>query len=492
MMVLAIALPLLINVSLARSVIERLAAERYVAKQQAFHVAEAGLDEVFWQLQNASGGFDGWVLITDNDVADPSYAQCAEIGFPCRRRDPDLNLGIGSAQIIVGNVGSALPTVLLSSQVRDLREALRIEAGLALGLPVNFPWAIAAGADNGTGIKLSQLQSGTTLPQQYHNVILDDYDSRLEDYSFANRTNILDPSTFHADIRANSNDTTSGQQAIVLDPTSEVYGDAIAGPDHPVSLTIPVPPKGSPLSSPAVTLPLVTLPPGSVTAPPAYLTCPSGGISVTVDAFNATFAGIDSTTPGEEPCDITIIGNGVVQMDQLSVMGFYSSIVLDGNITVVVHGNVVLNEGTHIGLGNHTASHTSAELYVNGNVSFGLGNYGVGVNENGHDQVTSNLVVHNPLDFRVYVQGERTVLIRQGSLIRSVIYAPQSNIEVATGNNNSQVTTIFGSLVGNRVTIGNPNNWGDIIFHYDRALNPDNGVNLIPSVSLRVWRYRRM
>src|SRR3989338_7502030 len=137
---------------------------------------------------------------------------------------------------------------------------------------------------------------------------------------------------------------------------------------------------------------------------------------------------------------ITITGNGVVQMNQLSVTGFDSGITLDGNITVVVHGDVLLSEGTGIQLGHHTTSRPSGDLYVDGNVSFGqTGSYGVSVNLDGIDPVTGGQVIHNPPDFRVYVQGARTVRIRQGATIKGVIYAPQSSIEVATattGSNN--------------------------------------------------------
>lgn len=486
---------LLINVSFSRSLVERLAAERYVSKHQAFHLAEAGIEDVFFELRRPEDDrFKGYYVPWETvDSSHAKYAECLDLGEPCQRYVH--NLAIGTVDTLVGKVGTEEPTVRVTAQMNGVTQALELEAGLAVGPPNNFPWALMAGTDIGTGITLSALGSGKK-------VTIDNFDSRLGSYNtWTNATDPGNPSTYQAHIRANSSGT-DPTRAIVLDTTSIVYGNAIAGPDAPASLTITGSPQLGPIqASTTVTMPPVILPPGNVGCP----TCPhldcGGGVSMTVDTFNANFAGIVSTTAGESeeaPCNITIVGDGVVQMDQVSVSGYYSGVILDGNITLVVHGDVLLYELTGLNLGSHTAYRTSGNLYVDGNVNFGgSSGYGVGVNVvSGIDQVTGGQVTHNPADFKVYVAGNHTVKVRQGSTINGVIYAPQSDIQIATassGSNNNQWTYIYGSLIGRTVSIGKPTDWGDIYVHYDTSLNPGgDGVGVfMPGVSLKLWRYRR-
>lgn len=490
---------LFVNVLLSRSMIERLAAQRYVVKQQAFHVAEAGLDEVFFELRKPSNSFpasDQWTPITIGDVGDPLYAQCAAIGFPCYQK-LEGNLVTGSVQILVGSVGSNFLTVRLRAQAGGVSEALNIEAGLSVSPPATSPWTLLGTTTSGTGLRLSNAMR------------IDSWDSRLGAYGTIlgsgkfNQSNSGDASTWNAHIRTNSVEILAGQEAIMINNGLQgadfpaVWGDATVGPgltgDPMQAIFNPAPIRKSPssYSSPVLNVPSVELPAGGPCPTCGQLNFACGETR-TVAQLNSTFSSIVGTQSGSDyaaPCALRITGSGVVQLSELKLLGTKSSIDLDGaQITLVVHGPVQLGEWNQVNMFNGA----TVKIYADGNVTMGAYSH-VNVPPDEGMPLYSN---GTPSQFLLYVKGaSHSVNLGAGLTFYGLVYAPESVVELGTDPQHIQ-THIYGSVIGNQILVGKyPSTSGlpDVVnVHYDQALTPPGGSSggfLLP-INLRLWRYR--
>jgi hypothetical protein len=513
-----------IQVSLGRVVIERSAAQLYVTKQQAFHLAESGVDLMLAEFQKAPNErFSGWTEINAQPICQTQLG-----GPPCWQG----SLFGNQIDIQVGGLNSDLAKALVSARMADTTEQLEVEIGLNDGLLGRFPLAILSTGNTSTGIRLGA------------RVRIDSYDSRLGAYDAViggsgwtrNRSDdrvdasnqpIGDPSTWKGHLWSNSNSVSNGQEAIRLAACAsagasncQIWGSALigqdlAGPQN--AITNPNRIHGT-IQSPqesAVTQP-VTLPAGAPC--PACPVVGGGVISVAelaqtsgvipppsslngqelVWSQGGELAWYESLyyqntgdrpmgenfphcggTPGVEmenwhTCsgsggELTITGSGTVHFDG----GNFAPLGLSidgGNVTLVLHNSMTLTDHVRVYNGATLQIYTDGDSAISGHINALVGDGTDG------PRTPSKVVIN--------VAGNHTVhLVTQ--YFSGVLNAPDSHVLVDYPYASS--LDFFGSITARLIEM---DPWGNIFLHYDQALgaigSSDTG-NSKPV--LRLWRY---
>lgn len=125
---------------LTRTMREQLAARAYVARQQALHLAEAGIDEALWEFQESGGTFtlgappigEGWEEFDDPALAPPA--------FPCATPDAcRAKTLLTGATVVVINRAGPTPAIMATAEAGVVSQRLyvtvaRRQTGFELGL----------------------------------------------------------------------------------------------------------------------------------------------------------------------------------------------------------------------------------------------------------------------------------------------------------------------------------------------------------------------
>jgi hypothetical protein len=504
----------LVSVGLTRSVSEKLAAQRYLLKQQAFHLSEAGLDRVMVELQKGSGAFppgDGWVnipnagdVVANHPGLSPTLFAawsnaCAEDPadgghWPCQGMVDEALMHDSVVNILARGVGGNNPDVRVGTQIEGVGESIQLEAGFSKA-PASpfFPWAIFAKG----GSVYSEITFRSTLGKI---VKVDSYDSRLGAYDTnPKKSDAGDPSTWNAHIRTNDFETMSPNEAINLSACAssvcDVWGNATIGPlnaDPLLAIANPAPIHGTKTYTSVITMPDVPVPSGSTCTGAGCgtvgATCPGGTVSCMVagDALNCVEGGvsmkaseIDLTTG----CTLNITGSGTAHMGQFKTQGNTTVNFDGGDMKFVLRNGAWYMAGINQKV--QLLNDARVNIYVANNYSVRFGSKSqVNVPAVGTTGGTpNNFILYAPItsDLRLYT----------GSTYYGVVYAPLAALQFSTNIDNGK-TDFFGSLVGGSVIIGEQ---AETYLHYDQALNPDDATSwtsasFLPTVYLRVWRYR--
>lgn len=225
-------------VGLTRSVTELSASNHFVAVQQAFHTAEAGVDEAVWEFQQSSGDFrstEGWKPLADSSLC--------PIGKTCVEKDVDL-LG-ATGNILVLDTAGPTSTIRASGRVSAVQQTTQT-------VEVIFT------RSNSSGTPAFFARDSMNIGSQ---ALIDGYDSREGAYIPAPLSS--NRSQVHALV---TNSTASG--SIVLHSDVLIDGDVLVGPGGSppavISMSSGSAITGTRAPAPAAyTPPPITVPPGS-------------------------------------------------------------------------------------------------------------------------------------------------------------------------------------------------------------------------------------
>lgn len=469
------------QLGISRSLTEQMAANVSAGHGQLLHIAEAGIDAAIGELGQAPGTRFASAPWSALDAAHPV---CAELGAPCR--SADLDIGIGTAHVIVARSDTNAPVVRVSadldpgSLVAGMQGDLALEAVLEAVAPTGYPYGLFANADTGTTVSA---RYGATIDSWNSG------DAVSGDY-LANPPNHASPLTWNAPIRTNSSYTAS-RRAVDFGSASTLYGSIAVGPGVGVPTTAITADLArmhttSIQSLPRMRPPVVAMPSGS---PCPIGTCPvlnvsaSDGIcngtavtkSLSVEDLN-TYSAI-SIDPN---CELAVTGSGELWVNRLtlsntSVLSFRHNgpiaMMVDGPIVASGPWNEIVLYGT-----SSVQLPPKVQMYVNGDITFGA-NSAVTL-FNGHSAATR---------FTLNVAGERDVTFESSTNAPSatfvgVIYAPESTVRFGSSSALGP-GTFNGAIIANDVKF----NWQWL--HYDQAVNPENTPTaMLWTVRVRLWR----
>lgn len=419
----------IINVGLTRTMTEQLAARQDVATSQAFHLAEAGVDEALRQLNAVPA------LSLPFDC--PAVSG---LTLTCHIEDRGNNLARITAEGLASGTRETLEVVV---EVPKLS---------------NFQWPLFAN----DWMQITGW-SGPNLAR------IDSYDSRLGAYGatlstphpvygLKNQSQDGRPISYRASVR--TSDTDPNDIAMGFSPPATIYGDVIVGPgadpDTVIYGTGPLV-KGQKKSEPAITLPPIELPAGSPPVAGLVLTEANCGAGRTYTV--AEFSQWRQVDSGD--CNLTVTGSGTIHLEQLKMPGGHLTI--NGAITLVLHGGLGVN-ALEVGNGIEVKAGAgrSAHIYVHGAAIIGEGL------EN-ETQIPGN--------FRLYADGPQVSIADQTGAFHGVIYAPAAAVSLLIEEND-----LYGSVIGNRLTVSSKYD-----IHYDEALALDPGSS-VSQLTIRSWR----
>ena len=422
--------------SLTRSLSDRQAAIRFLANQQAFYLAEGGLDMALKTLREAP--------------PDQPLPACP----------PSQELSTGSASCAMTTQADGTILVTATGSV-GTTATQTITAVMDRPTPL-FQWALFS---NGWIYLWSQPGS-----------LVDSYDSSVGPYDPAApktvdatiQTNgsILQesifqdgvPTEFWADLVVGpGGDPTVGSSrtwpcgVICLDDATVLHGQTRAASD-PIALPPIIPPAGSPVGSPLTSCP----------NPPV--------LEVSAFAYSSLSMPAD--------CHVTLVGDGIVHLEDLAI-GNRSTLTLNGKIQLVTNSLQYAwtpDDPAPWTMGFPPATveigSGSAEVYLMGSADTWSVNF---VNRT---QIPKNLAIYTQSRIYLGVSGSDV-----SNSFYGVVYAPNSSIDFWGAY--SDQTQFFGSFIGRFV-----DGYGRQI-HYDRALkNPGNTTFSLPlkPARVRLWR----
>ena len=429
------ALILLTQVGLARAVTEGVAANRFVAKQQAFQVADGQLDNVLAALAK-----DPSSLLTGTcpPSVDPTRTSCT-LQDVTQQLDPTATAlqGTRQARIVV--------TGFMPNRTTPQAQAT-IEAIVEVDGASIFQWPMFA----------------DQVIFQWQSNLVDGYDSTGgTPYPYGG----LGPGAsrpIRAQIRSNGSMLF---QNFPMKPASYFWTDLMVGPAYNpastgITTTGPVYLKGAQATAPAaIILPPVAAASGTPLGSP-YLHGDCGIadapllISINANPYSMISVGAD--------CKVMLQGDGSVSFDEIT-MGTRGTLQLEGNM-VLTAGKLDSQSATlRLATG-------SATIHVTGNDMFAM----VG-NIDNVTHVPSNLL------FVLDTTSSIDFMTAYKSTIYAAFYAPNA-VYVFFHYTGGE---LFGSVVTKNQVFVN-GNWK---FHYDQALRnlQQSGVSASP-VRIRLWR----
>ncbi len=428
---------------LTRSMTETLAAGRAVQVQQAFHAAEARLDDVLARLSLDPS----YVGI---DVCPPATTLPGS-QTTCTLTDLTASLALPPTQRQVRLVINAF----IPTQANPVSQRT-IEATLEFQQDPLFPYA----------------GSGPLVSFEVGNHLVDSYDSQLGAYPYAGSG----PASLRpvaTKIRSNSNIFFLSQ---MFSGGAKAYfwADMIVGPSYvPASSGLVVLPaanawqvvlEGATVAEPEWSPPTLSIPAGSPTGSPytpgnCDPAAPPQEFEVSVDMPSRITAGVS--------CKILVNGDGQAHLGEIN-LGSGAQLEFTGQVTVVTPK--LINNGTAM---LRVAPTATVQLYVVGQDPALVG-------------ITTNLIntTQDPKRFTLFVTstGPSEVTVLAGQQFYGAIYAPQSAIYLAT------LSEVYGSLIsGMNQDVGGLRLGYGAQIHHDLALLKRGQIRL-GQPTLLSWR----
>lgn len=433
------AMMLLLATMTSRGFMELRASALDIAKHQAFHVAEAGVDQALTAL-NTPGTVNGWTTSTCGGISCKTLTLAA--------------LGGGDAVIQITDWNGTTPRVVASGFTPSQAAAIatrQVEAIVGGGLGGSVPRVKFVVYAN----DLIRVSGAAT--------VIDGYDSRLGPYGPGNR--------FLNVAHLLSWGSLSTNPAIRITDTSTLWGDALVPPGkqvgkehwpNPVTLCSPGPSACVP--APVVGLvknfnsPMPGDPclddqnpcPGSVfSAPPALTTLAAGSSNLGTDV---------SISPGAYAGALTV-GAGRTVTLQAGDFKFNS-------IAVDTGGTLMISPNTRISTNGLSVTNAALTVLGKTNIYYGSALFG--------PSATVTNVTGMPSDFFLSGQYWATMTIAPGVSVKAVLM-------------NTSLTLngeLFGALAGTNGNMDSVYINGPI--HFDVALR--NGFQLVGGYKILSWR----
>ena len=435
-----VAMAVLVN--LTRSLTQVRAAELFVDNTQAFHTAEAGIDEAILEL--SSGGTDLSVNFSQAEGwADAGSGQCAT-GETCSRT---VQLMGSSATVTVNDIAASEPVITATGSLGQGRQTVEVVVSLPTLRP--FQWAFFSEKD-------------ITLDK---NGLVDSYNSSLGGYGATiapnptygtlNKSDAANPASWNGDLRTESvqNDKLEVRQ------DSVVFGDATVGVGGDPALVIKD--DGATIhgsqsaAASSVTLKSVKLPSGSVDETASDYSTSNESESININSCNCK-----SLTVSEDTT-LTLTGTGTLHLNRIDVKDGATLQIDSPDMSLVVNGLKVEKEGT-----SFTTSATSKlKLYGTGQSSM--------VFEKGNIVNASQ----DPSKLKILVNGSNAFTIKKDGTFYGAIYAPDAEVKI------DKDAKLFGSIASEKLTIDK-----DADFHYDEYLATVPIDVVGGSVDIQSWR----
>ena len=422
-------------VGLGRSLTETSAATRFVAKQQAFHLADAGVDEAVWEFEHSSGNFldgEGWTSIS----LTPCSASPVCPNGTCRQKILPLTEGSGTtcATVTVMDVAGPTSTILATGLASGIQQT--IEARFAQRNPGPVPFMFAR-----NGINLGA------------NVRVDSYDSTQGLYTPAPAT------TNRTQIHAVTTNSTA-QDTVLLHSGAVIDGDLIIGPGGIPSVVVSS--SGGSITGTSYPASTANTPPPIT--PPVDAPCGQNFLSVAgaqamtvADFQKGCYSSIQITG------SLTLNGDGVIVLDSANQtdlsLGSKAKLTLNGHITLVTGGI-------------HLQSQAQLEIPSNGQaaVAVFVKDYASFEAQSGINNLTKI-----PSKCTLYYSGSNALAIHSGVNWYGVVDAPNAEVDV-----DSQAQ-IYGSIIAESLHLQS-----QVGFHADKALADDPLFGF--ARGLRMWR----
>ena len=418
----------LIGVSPSRSTTELLANNRFVATQQAFHIAEAGVDAAL--VEFTSGGADrvpnfsraeGWADQANN-ACDP--------GESCTTT---FSLGTAAVTVRVSDIATSPTTITSTGATAGSQQT--IEMVVEPPPPSIFEQAIF-------GLEGVRLDQG---------IIVNSYDSTKGPYTLApDTTNRKE----HGDVRTNSTETNT----LTLNRNVQVFGDVLVGA-HGIPSVVINQSQGVQVSgteqaaSNNLTLPAVQIPAGTPCGGP--LDVPRGATQ-TVNLNIGPFC--YSSISVQRDATLTIDGNGRITLGDNA----RTDLTTAPNSTIQFNGNVTLVAG-EVNVGEQLALGTAATLKLYATESASL----KGFINTGQD----------PKDLSIVYTGTSPMTLTQSTSFYGTIYAPNAEVDI------HQHGDFFGSVVARQVSLDQNGR-----YHFDESLRKDKTEGVVDQARVRSWR----
>jgi len=385
----------------------------------ALHLAESGVEEAIWEFNYKGGTFslsDGWSGTGTN---------------PRIKTSPLITVSgenLGSYTVTVTNPTSSTPLIegvgQALYQTATLAEKRTVEVTLLVSNSPTFNMAIFA-------------DESLTMDS---NACTDSFDSVNGPYD---GPNTLPPPldtdytnyNLNGDIGTNSTSTA----AVSLDSVAHIYGDAFVGVDGDTDEVISVLSNSDISGTSSALSSAVRIP---------YVTGPTG---------------------------LTDYGSITYNDDQnhtISSSGQYSNLMVDGNTTLTISGDVKIYVTGAFELNSNSdlyiSSGSSVDFYVDGSIYFSSGTT---INNSTQDASKLRIYGTNSMTDNGDIAGIR---FYSNSDIYAVVLAPNSTVDI---DSNAE---IFGAVMANAIEINS-----NSCIHYDEALaNNGNLVTTFGDVSM--------
>jgi hypothetical protein len=423
-------------VGLRRSLTELVAAEWFVASQQALHLAEAGVDEAIAEF--TTGGADlattfsqaeGWV--------DQGNSACGA-GEICTS---NLNLLAGTATVRISDVAADEVTITVTGEVSGARQ--NVEAVV----DVSRPWVFQQPVFGEMAIDLDQ------------GVLVDSYDSTRGPYTPAPETG----NRFaNGDLRTNSTETNT----VTLAQDVHISGDVLVGAGPPsgvpsvvISTSQGVVIEGVREATPAnLLLPQPEVPSGSPCGEALDVAGVVQTVNLNTDSFCYSRVIVRKAGQGNTGGTLIVNGDGQITLGDNSNTDLdvdrYSTLRITGNVTLVVE-EVDIEHRLELGEG------ATLKLYVTQSAAL------TGV-------INSS---QQPRGLKIDYTGTSPLRLRQDTAFYCTIYATNAAVDIY------QRGDFFGGVAAQTVHMDQHGR-----LHFDESLKEDNTRDVGRTIAVRSWR----
>lgn len=135
-------------------------------------------------------------------------------------------------------------------------------------------------------------------------------------------------------------------------------------------------------------------------------------------------------------------------------------------------GALNVNSMTKTTSGSWIDNGTRLQIYTAGDIKIA----GNGVSNGATDSSTGQFISGIPAALQIYGTSTSTTLqsidIKGNGTLSGVVYAPNADVAISGGGSGSENTDVYGSIVGDKITVS-----GNTAFHYDEALGSFGGGN---------------
>ena len=414
-------------VGLTRSFTEISVTSRHVAIQQAFQLAEAGLDDALVEFR--SGGSDGEATFDAAEGwTDAGGAACAS-GTPCLKT---VSLPAGNATIQVSDIGATLITLTSSSTVA--------------GAPQTVEMVI----ERPPASLFNQAIFGETGIQINKDTLVDSYDSTLGPYTPAPATGNR---SADADLRTNSTDV----GAISIHKNTIVNGDVWVGDGGTASVVINNQGTitGTQHDKENLALPPIAMPNGS---PCGDALIVPAGQTMTLDVGSFCHSSISIGDNGW----LILNGDGQIILGNSGA----TDLAIPANATLEITGSVSLVAGD-VNLTNWlnlTASSAKLYLYVKDSMVL-------------EGAINTSA---DPKKLQLLYDGTQKLTLTKDGDFYGAIYAPNAEVEFNKDGD------IYGAVIAKFFYMKKTEQSGG--FHYDQSLRDTIFGNGSSEITIRSWR----